>query len=73
MRINKTAKNLELIWEYLDNASEALYNAKENLALMANIDEKMQEQFLEIDVTLIDCLKEEIEMMIVDKRRENEK
>ncbi len=69
MRINKTEKNLKLIWQQLDEASGNLYNALENLANMVDLSDNIQRQADMIDVTRIDGLKQEIEELIEDKKK----
>lgn len=68
-RLNKTEKNLQLIWEQLDNASGNLYNALDNLARMVDLSDEIQRQADMIDVTRIDCLKHEIEDLIEEKKK----
>jgi hypothetical protein len=67
-RLNKTEKNLQLIWEQLDNASGSLYNALDNLARMVELSDDIKRQADMIDVTRIDCLKHEIEDIIEQKK-----
>lgn len=67
-RLNKTEKNLELIWKQLDDASGSLYNALDNLARMVDLSETIQRQADMIDVTRIDGLKHEIELLIEEKK-----
>jgi hypothetical protein len=69
MRINKTEKNLKLIWQQLDEASGNLYNALENLANMVDLSDNIQRQADMIDVTRIDGLKQEIEELIEGKKK----
>jgi len=68
MRINKTEKNLKLIWEQLDNASGNLYNALDNLARMVDLSDDMKRQADMIDITRIDGLKQEIEQLLEDRK-----
>jgi hypothetical protein len=68
MRINKTEKNLELIWKFLDDASGDLYNALDNLARMVDLSDDIKRQADMIDVTRIDGLKQEIEELIENKK-----
>jgi hypothetical protein len=68
MRMNKTEKNLELIWKFLDNASGDLYNALDNLARMVDLSDEIKRQADMIDVTRIDGLKQEIEELIEQKK-----
>lgn len=72
MRINKTENNLKKIWEQLDNASGELYNALDNLASMVDLSDQIKRQADMIDVTRIDGLKQEIEVLIEEKQRKNE-
>ncbi len=69
MRINKTEKNLKLIWQQLDEASGNLYNALDNLANMVDLSDEIQRQADMIDITRIDGLKQEIEELIEDKKK----
>lgn len=69
MRINKTTKNLELIWKQLDNASGELYNALDNLASMVNLDDTIKRQAEMIDISRIDGLKQEIEALLEVKQK----
>ena len=62
-----TVGNLNLIWKQLDNASGSLYNALENLHDLGFTEKsiitekrKIADQIARIDVTKIDCLKNEI-------------
>jgi ABC-type transporter Mla subunit MlaD len=64
MRINKTVKNLQTIWQQLDNASGELYNALDNLARMVELSDEIKRQADMIDITRIDGLKQEIEDLI---------
>ncbi|AZU98990.1 hypothetical protein pW2_167 [Bacillus phage pW2] len=66
-RVNKTVNNLKRVWQQLDDASGAVYNALENLAQMTDLDQKIKRQVDMIDVTRIDGLKQEIEEMIKEK------
>lgn len=67
MRKNKTDNNLRLIWEQLDNASGALYNALDTLARMSDLPETMKRQADMIDVSRIDILKNEVEDLFKKK------
>ena len=69
-RLNKTEKNLQLIWKQLDNASGELYNALDNLARMVDLSDDIKRQADMIDVTRIDCLKHEIEDLIESKKKD---
>lgn len=66
-RVNKTVNNLKKVWQQLDDASGALYNALDNLSHMTDLEPKIQRQADMIDVTRIDGLKQEIEAMIEAK------
>jgi hypothetical protein len=68
MRINKTEKKLQLIWQQLDNASGELYNALDNLARMVDLSDEIKRQADTIDITRIDGLKQEIEELIERKK-----
>lgn len=68
MRMNKTEKNLKLIWEQLDNASGNLYNALDNLARMVDMSDDIKRQCDMIDITRIDGLKQEIEQLLEDRK-----
>jgi hypothetical protein len=70
VRINKTEKNYKTIWQQLDNASGELYNALDNLARMVDIPEDLKRQADMIDITRIDCLKQEIEELMEKKVHE---
>jgi hypothetical protein len=67
-RLNKTEKNLELIWKQLDDASGSLYNALDNLARMVELSDEIKRQADMIDVTRIDGLKQEIEALLEQKK-----
>jgi hypothetical protein len=69
-RLNKTEKNLQLIWKQLDDASGSLYNALDNLARMVDLSDDMRRQADMIDVTRIDGLKQEIEDLIEGKKKD---
>lgn len=66
-RVNKTEKNLRIVWNQLDNASGELYNALHNLSQMTDITGKMQRQMDMIDVSRIDMLKQEVEAIMEAK------
>lgn len=66
-RVNKTEKNLSIVWNQLDNASGELYNALHNLSQMTDITGKMQRQMDMIDVSRIDMLKQEVEAIMEAK------
>lgn len=72
MRINKTEKNLQLIWQQLDNASGELYNALDSLARMVELSDNIKRQADTIDITRIDGLKQEIEELIEKKKEKGE-
>lgn len=77
MRINKTIdttvyetiKDLELIWKQLDDASGSLYNAKEKLSEIDLPDTVVSEADM-IDITRIVGLKEQIELLIEEKKKQ---
>lgn len=66
-RVNKTVNNLKRVWQQLDDASGAVYNALDNLSQMTDLNPQIQRQADMIDVTRIDGLKQEVEEMIKAK------
>jgi hypothetical protein len=67
-RVYKSKKNLERIWKQLDNASGELYNAREAIASMSDMPKEVTSSADRIDVTEIDSLKSEIELLIDAKK-----
>jgi hypothetical protein len=70
MRKNKTVANLQLLWQQLDDASGALYNATDTLARMVDLPDEIQTGLDRIDIGLIDGVKERIEIMIEEKQNQ---
>ena len=68
MRVNKTVKNLQIIWKQLDEASGSLYNALGSLEDMVNLSDTVKRQIEMIDISRIDLLKSEIEDLITNKK-----
>lgn len=67
MRLNKTEKNLQLVWQQLDNASGELYNALDSLARMVGMSDDIKRQAEMIDISRIDGLKQEIEALMEER------
>ena len=68
-RLNKTEKNLQQLWDYLDQASENLNNVRENLHLMVDIPVEIEDKLEQLDITLINSIKNDIEKMIERKKK----
>jgi hypothetical protein len=68
MRKNKTRKNLQQLWEQLDNASGELYEALFTLSLMTGIPEDIQKDAERLDITAIDNLKNKIEEILEQQK-----
>jgi aryl carrier-like protein len=66
-RMNKTEKNLQLVWEDLDAACGLIDNSFENLRSMSLLDD-LKEEIAAIDFTAIVSLKNRIERLIEEKR-----
>jgi aryl carrier-like protein len=66
-RMNKTEKNLQLVWEDLDTACGLIDNSFENLRSMSLLDD-LKEEIAAIDFTAIVSLKNRIERLIEEKR-----
>ena len=71
MRINKTIKNLELVWKQLDNSCGELENALFNLSSMKNLDENIQNNIERNSIVFseIVSLKNQIEELIEQKKK----
>lgn len=67
-RINKTRNNLQLVYDYLDDACGFLENARYNIADMVDMPERVVELSEQIDISHIVALKQEIEKMIEEKK-----
>jgi hypothetical protein len=67
VRINKTVKNLNYVWNHLDDATGSLYNAMQNLNLMTDIPQELKDRLDRIDISEIVAIREEIEDMIKAK------
>jgi hypothetical protein len=62
-KMNKTEKNLQKVWEHLDNACGSLDNALTNLSMMV-ISDDLKEEIERIDITKIVSLKSRIEELL---------
>lgn len=76
-RLNKTANNLKLVAQQLDEASGSLYNALDNLSKMRNLGDQsdlkdIPAQMDRIDPTAIDVLRESILELIEEKEIRSE-
>ena len=71
MRINKTLKNLEMIWKQLDNSCGELENALFNLSSMKNLEENIQNNIERNSIVFseIVSLKNQIEELIEEKKK----
>lgn len=63
MRINKTKKNLQMIWQLLDDAAGSLDQAFHLLSSMSNITD-IEDEAEKIDISAIVSLKNEVEELM---------
>lgn len=66
----KTKKNLETVWNQLDDACGSLDNASYNLGSMTGLPEEVNNLLDSIDLTRIVSLKNEIERLIFEKEED---
>lgn len=67
-RINKTENNLQKAWNNFDKAYELLEAAIEDLSKMKDIPSDLQEMIDTFDLTMISCMKEQIELLLEQKK-----
>lgn len=66
-RTNKTKKNLENVWQQLDDVCGLLDQAFHNIGTMTNIPEETIYRIERIDVSAIVMLKNSVEALIQEK------
>lgn len=71
-RVNKTVKNLQLVWKQLDDSCGALENALFNIAMMVDMPDELKKTADEIDFSALVSLKNEVEDLIEAKKDERQ-
>lgn len=69
--MNMTTSNLETIWQQLDDACGALDNATINIASIAKLPSDIKERAAQIDFSAIVALKNEIELLLEERKELN--
>lgn len=67
VRINKTEKNLKLVWTQLDDACGSLDNALDNISRMVGLSDDIKRSASLIDFSAIVNLKNSIEKLMEEK------